>query len=110
MKEGQRKRRGFEIVVATILKYEKCLTEGNKQKLMDALERELIIQREGILYLIDSGKASMTSLADIGSPEFGISDLKGRKRKPLEIISDIIRHNHARLSNRNYENLIEGLK
>ena len=109
MKEGQRKRRGFKIVTDTILKYKNKLTKSDKQQLISALKRQLIIQRKGFIFFIDSEESNRISLADLGSYEFGISSLK-RKRKPIEIISDIIRHNHAHLSNRDYENLIIEIK
>ena len=106
MKEGQRKRRGSEIVMDTLLKYKNKLTKSDKQRLISVLKRELIIQKKGIVFFIDSEESDRISLADIGSYEFGISDLKGRKRKPIEIISDTIRHHSSGLSIRDYENLI----
>ena len=110
MKEGQRKRSGFKIVRDTILKYKNSLTDVNKRQLIDSLKRELIISRKGFIFFLDSGKKSMISLADLGSHEFGISSLKGRKRKPIEIISDTIRHHSTGLSIRDYENLIDEIK
>lgn len=92
MKEGQRKRRGFEIVMDILSKYKNRLTKSERKQLISALERKLIIQKKGIIFLIDSGKASMTSLADIGSYELGwdrLEESKGQRRKPIEIISDV---------------------
>ena len=110
MKEGQRKRRGNKIVMDTLLEYKNKLTDVDKRQLIDVLKRELIIQRKGFMFLIDSEKRSMISLADLGSYEFGISSLKGRKRKPIEIVSDTIRYHSTGLSIRDYENLIAKIK
>ena len=76
-----RKRSGFKIVKDIISKYKNNLTESSKRELIDAMKRELIIRRKGFIFLIDSGKGSMTSFADMGSYEYGSSDLKGRKRE-----------------------------
>ena len=104
------RRRTNKIVFDTLIKYKDKLSNSDKQKLLDALKRELIIQRKGIIYLIDAGKGKMTSLANIGSYEFGHDSLRGRKRRPLEIISDTIRHHSVGLSIRDYENLIAEVK
>lgn len=110
MKEGQRKRTKSKIIIDTVSKYKNRLTKSDKRQLIEALKRELIIQRKGFLFFIDSEKRSMISLADTGSYEFGIRSLKGRKRKPLEIISDTIRRHSEGLSIRDYENLIDKIK
>lgn len=102
-------KRTNKIVFDTLSKYNNKITNTEKQQLVEALKRELIVKTKGIIFLIDSEEAKMTSLANIGSGYEPFMNERRERRKPLEIISDMIRRYSivGKLSVRDYKDLVE---